>query len=81
MLDTLTADGLRSTIVARCDVDPGPLRTSMALPQLRLSPLQMLQLLNGIEDEFEIEFPTMLLSVLGTVDDLLYYTNVKARHE
>lgn len=76
----LTCEALRSLVAAACGADPGALTPGTRLDDVDRDGLGRLMLVAAIESAFAIDFPADLLTALETVDDLLYFTNVKVAH-
>jgi hypothetical protein len=74
----LTLKGLRRLISQVTGRDPGPLSDDTILGELLVAGPARYELIAVIENDYDIEFPADLLTVLETVGDLAAFTNVKA---
>jgi hypothetical protein len=73
----LTCDLLRDLVRNACGFDPGQVRADSYLDDITRGRLGGWLTICAIEARFGIEFPADLVSSMETVDDLLYYTEIK----
>jgi len=74
----LDAGRLRQLAIEHCDQDPGELDPADRLDAVGITGFDLLRLVAAIEDLYAVEFPTDLVTTFETVEDLTYFTTVKA---
>lgn len=75
--ETVDASLIRDVVSQTSGVDIGDVAPTTRLADVGLVGLDLLACLAELERRYGVDFPDHLVAALSTVDDLIYYTDVK----